>query len=92
MEFNFPPVSISTLRRDIVYKPCYVVSLQGERGSGATDSMTQGDKFINNLNLSSVMEEHRCAILIFYDKNKILLQDRRLISKHGGGWGFFGGT
>lgn len=37
------------------------------------------------------MEKHRCAIIIFYDKNKILLQDRRLISKHGEMWGFFGG-
>lgn len=54
-------------------------------------SMTQGDKFINNLNLSSFMEEHRCAIIIFHDKKKILLQDRRLISKHGEEWGFFGG-
>jgi len=25
------------------HKPCYVESLQGERGSEATDSMTQGE-------------------------------------------------
>ena len=37
------------------------------------------------------MEEHRCAIIVFYKKNKILLQDRTLISKHGEEWGFFGG-
>ena len=37
------------------------------------------------------MEEHRCAIIIFHSKDKILLQDRRLISKHGEEWGFFGG-
>lgn len=37
------------------------------------------------------MEEHKCALIIFYNKNKILLQDRRLISKHGEEWGFFGG-
>jgi mutator protein MutT len=37
------------------------------------------------------MEEHRCALIIFHDKKKILLQDRRLISKRGEEWGFFGG-
>ena len=37
------------------------------------------------------MKEHNCALIIFYDKNKILLQDRRKISKHGEEWGFFGG-
>lgn len=34
----------------------------------------------------------KVALIIFYDKNnKILLQDRRKISKVGEEWGFFGG-
>ena len=37
------------------------------------------------------MKEHKCALIIFHEKNKILLQDRRQISKHGEEWGFFGG-
>ena len=38
------------------------------------------------------MKIRNVAAIIFYDKdNKILLQDRRGISKLGSDWGFFGG-
>ena len=38
------------------------------------------------------MKTRKVAIIIFYDdKNRILLQDRRGISKLGEEWGFFGG-
>jgi len=38
------------------------------------------------------MFKRRVAVIIFYDeKKRILLQDRRSISKFGEEWGFFGG-
>ncbi len=38
------------------------------------------------------MFKRRVAVIIFYDeKKRILLQDRREISKRGEEWGFFGG-
>ncbi len=38
------------------------------------------------------MAERKVALIVFYDReNKILLQDRRKISKIGEEWGFFGG-
>jgi len=38
------------------------------------------------------MAGRKVALILFYDKeNRILLQDRRKISKPGGEWGFFGG-
>jgi len=38
------------------------------------------------------MAGRKVALIVFYDKeNKILLQDRRKISKRGEEWGFFGG-
>jgi mutator protein MutT len=38
------------------------------------------------------MKTRKVAVIIFYDKdNRILLQDRRGISKLGEEWGFFGG-
>ena len=38
------------------------------------------------------MNGRKVALIIFYDKsNRILLQDRRKISKRGEEWGFFGG-
>ena len=38
------------------------------------------------------MKTRNVALIIFYDKNKrILLQDRRGISRFGEEWGFFGG-
>jgi 8-oxo-dGTP diphosphatase len=38
------------------------------------------------------MKTRNVALIIFYDKDKrILLQDRRGISKLGAEWGFFGG-
>lgn len=38
------------------------------------------------------MAIRKVSLIIFYDKNgRILLQDRRGISKHGKEWGYFGG-
>lgn len=37
------------------------------------------------------MEKRKVAIILFVDKDRILLQDRREISKHGEEYGFFGG-
>ena len=38
------------------------------------------------------MTGRKVALIVFYDEeNKILLQDRRKISKRGEEWGFFGG-
>lgn len=38
------------------------------------------------------MKEHKVSVIIFYDdKNRILLQNRTEMSKHGEEWGFFGG-
>ena len=42
--------------------------------------------------LITLMFKRRVAVIIFYDeKKRILLQDRRDISKRGEEWGFFGG-
>ncbi len=38
------------------------------------------------------MKERKVSLIFFYDeKKRILLQDRKFISKHGEEWGFFGG-
>jgi 8-oxo-dGTP pyrophosphatase MutT (NUDIX family) len=38
------------------------------------------------------MEERRLALMVFYDeKGRVLLQDRRDMSKYGEEWGYFGG-
>jgi len=38
------------------------------------------------------MAVRKVALIVFYDKNnRILLQDRKKISKRGAEWGFFGG-
>ena len=37
------------------------------------------------------MKSRRVSIVIFYDKDKVLIQDRRKISKYGEEYGFFGG-
>ncbi len=38
------------------------------------------------------MKEHKVSVIIFYDdKNRILLQNRKKMSKTGEEWGFFGG-
>ena len=37
------------------------------------------------------MKSRRVSIMIFYDKDKVLIQDRRKISKYGEEYGFCGG-
>jgi len=43
--YEVPEGNLGNFCKKFPFKPCYVVSLQGERGSGATDSMTQGGGF-----------------------------------------------
>jgi mutator protein MutT len=48
-------------------------------------------KYIKNFCFVKSMNVRKTSLIFYYENNKILLQDRKSISKKGEEWGFFGG-